>query len=650
MAILNDGPSVNIPAADLNGPEIADGYDYRTRYAQEREKRIRSDGLAQYIDPAESEKHGHFLDDPWVAPGTPVNQVVPNGGRSRILIIGAGFGGILMAVRLLQAGVALNDLLIVDPAGGFGGTWYWNRYPGLMCDVESYIYMPLLEETDYMPKRKYATGLEIREYCEVIDRKFRLSERAMFQSDVKNVTWDSDLATWNVAIAQHPRGGERSVIQINADFVLFATGVLVGAKIADLPGLDSFQGDSFHTARWDYEVTGGSQADPQLTKLQSKKVGIIGTGATAVQAVPHLAKWAKDLYVFQRTPSSIDVRNNRDTDPDTWKQEIATAPGWQRKRNENFNAHMNNYDPAPSEDLVNDQWTKMRTYSALIGGRYDVTLDGVADHVNMLNKLDFPRQQRIRQRAEEIVKDAETAQRLQAWYPSWCKRPCFHDEYLPSYNSHNVTLVDTHGKGVDSVTPHGISFDGTNYDLDVLIWATGYANHSSGSPAAKAHITVTGKNNRSLEDLFITGLSTLHGAISRDFPNLFFPGPSQTAATANFAFMVDTMATHIAYIIATASARVTPGKRAVVEPTVAAQEGWLAKIQDGAIMFAGIAGCTPGYINREGQVDKLTPEEQANASRGGLFPGGYQRFLDVLEAWRENGEMEGLEIEEAVSP
>lgn len=260
-----------------------------------------------------------------------------------------------------------------------------------------------------MPKRKYSSGLEIREYVDKIVERYGLLPRAMFQSSGKSAQWNDKTNEWDLQILEQPKGGAPTTISIKADFIMFASGVLNNAQLPALPGMDDFKGHMFHTARWDYNYTGGTQEKPELTGLEGKRVAFIGTGATGVQAVPELAKYAKDLYVFQRTPSSIDVRDNKDTDPVEWKEQIAAKKGWQKERNDNFNAFVNNIPSKPEKNLVNDGWTNAAAYSALIGTPKEVTMENVADHVQNLHALDYPRTEKIRQRAEQTVKDPATA-------------------------------------------------------------------------------------------------------------------------------------------------------------------------------------------------------------------------------------------------
>ncbi|TKA62739.1 hypothetical protein B0A55_09042, partial [Friedmanniomyces simplex] len=388
-----DAVGVNVPAQDLNGPQVAASFNYMDRYGEERDKRLGT-GVRQYIDPSKSDQYKHFLEDPWVEKGTPFNRPVEANSHIKTIIVGGGFGGLLFAVRMIQKGFSVDDILIVEPAGGFGGTWYWNRYPGLMCDTESYIYLPLLEEMGYMPTRKYASGSEIRKYAESIATK-----------------------DWKTVIVEKGKGTPKVEVSVCADYVLFASGVLANAKLPQVEGFDTFKGHSFHTARWDYAYTGGSPEEPDLTKLKDKRVAYIGTGATAIQSVPHLAKWSKELYIFQRTPSAVDRRDNRDTDPAKWKSEVATGEGWQRERSRNFHAFIGNAPEKPAVDLVDDEWTKMWSYSALCGSPRTVTMDGLGEYVKSLHEIDYPRSDRVRKRCEKSVRDQATAKALQAWYP-----------------------------------------------------------------------------------------------------------------------------------------------------------------------------------------------------------------------------------------
>src|SRR5208282_391405 len=303
----------------------------RAKYREARDKRIRADGNEQYVEVKGD--FSRYIDDPYVDPGftrAPVTDAVD------VLIIGGGFGGLLASARLREAGV--QSIRIIEKGGDFGGTRYWNRYPGAQCDIESYIYLPLLEETGYMPKEKYSFAPEILEHSRRIGEKFDLYRDACFQTQIKAITWNEEECRWIVTTNRDDR--------MRARYVVMSNGPLNRPKLPGISGIDGFKGHTFHTSRWDYGYTGGD-TNGNLHKLGDKRVAVIGTGATAVQCVPHLAKYAKHLTVFQRTPSSIDERGNRPTDPE-WVKTL--KPGWQKRRMENFNSLVSGGFEA--EDLV----------------------------------------------------------------------------------------------------------------------------------------------------------------------------------------------------------------------------------------------------------------------------------------------------------
>ncbi|KAJ6504610.1 flavin-binding monooxygenase-like family protein [Mycena vitilis] len=622
------------------------------RYAEERDKRIRPEGVAQYLRVADSSEFKYIQEDPWVD-HTAFNARTPpvsDGDDVKFLVLGAGFGGLLFAVRLIEAGFNAADIRMVDGAGGFGGTWYWNRYPGLMCDVESYIYMPLLEETDYMPKHKYSYGPELREHAERIAQKWSLTDKALFRAHCPAMEWDDAAKRWTVQLTENRGPAEPArEIKLKAQYVFMASGVLNQPQIPRIPGFEQFKGQHFHTSRWNYEISGGSDVDPTLEKLKDKRVGIIGTGATAVQVVPQLAKWAKHLYVFQRTPSSVDVRGQRPTDPEEWKTKIADTKGWQLARSENFIACVSN---APiGENLVDDGWSRAKAYSGLVGGPAGiVTPDKIPEHVGKLHALDLERAEKIRARTTEVVKDRETADKLKHWYPAWCKRPTFHDDYLPAFNQPNVTLVDTDGKGVDAFTDDALVANGTEYPIDVLVLSTGYSlsvENDSGSPSQRAGMRVVGRNGLTMDEKWrAKGTSTLHGVATHDFPNLFFPGPTQTGVSSNFTFTLETLASHVAATLAEAERRESQSSRLTVEVTQEGEDAWGDQILMRSAWFAAVGGCTPSYLNREGEADKVTEmADQIKAGRGAPWGEGMLSFLEVLKAWRAEGGLMGFEVQ-----
>jgi cyclohexanone monooxygenase len=581
----------------------------RARYREERDKRLRADGNDQYIEIAG--KYQHYLDDPYVAR----IEREPLTDEVEVLIIGGGFGGLLAGARLREAGI--DDIRIVEKGGDFGGTWYWNRYPGAACDVESYVYLPLLEEIGYIPKEKYSQAAEILAHSQAIGRHFDLYRNACFQTTVTAMHWDDADGRW---IVSTNRGDA-----MRARFLVMASGPLHRPKLPGIEGIESFEGHTFHTSRWDYEYTGGT-SDGGLDRLADKRVGIIGTGATAVQCVPHLGAAAKELYVFQRTPSSIDVRANRPTDPE-WAASL--EPGWQRRRMENFNNLVSGIPE--SEDLVDDGWTDIigNLLIRIRRGEGDMTPEGLMQTMEM---ADFEKMEQIRSRVEAIVHDPHTAEALKPWYRQFCKRPCFHDEYLDTFNRPNVHLVDTHGRGVELITPRGVVVDGREYELDCLIYATGFEVGTDYT--RRAGYELYGRDGITLTEKWSDGASTLHGMHSRGFPNCFIFSNVQSGFTVNFPHMLDEQSRHLAYILAEARDRGVT----VIEASAEAEQAWVDTIVSLSQMnLRFLESCTPGYYNNEGK-----PSERS--VKDGSYGAGSLAFIRVLEQWRADGSLAGLEL------
>ena len=581
----------------------------REKYRLERDKRLRDDANEQYVEMAG--RFAHYLDDPYVEyrPRDPLFDEV------EVIVIGGGFGGLLTGARLREAGV--EDLRLIEKGGDFGGTWYWNRYPGAACDVESYIYLPLLEEVGYIPKRKYADAPEILEHSRAIARRFRLYDNACLSTEVTDVSWDEETERWVISTNR----GDR----MRAHYLIMANGPLHRPKLPGIPGIESYQGHSFHTSRWDYDYTGGDSTGG-LDKLSDKVVGVIGTGATAVQCVPHLGRGAKHLYVFQRTPSSIDVRNDRPTDPD-WAATL--QPGWQKRRMDNFNNLVSGI-PEP-EDLVDDGWTDIigNLLIRMRNGVSDVSPQGLAATIEL---ADFDKMEQIRARVDEIVADPVMAEALKPWYRQFCKRPCFHDDYLPTFNRPNVTLVDTDGKGVERIDETGVWANGEHFELDCLIYATGFEVGTD--YARRAGYDVTGVGGETMTDHWADGASTFHGFFMHGFPNLFLVSIVQSGFSVNFPHMLDEQAKHIGYIIGELNAR----GATKVEATPEAEAAWVQTIIDQAqfnVQF--LEACTPGYYNNEGR-----PAERS--IRNGSYGAGSPAFTRLLAQWRDAGSLEGLTI------
>ncbi len=581
----------------------------REKYRLERDKRLREDGNEQYVDISE---YAQYLDDPYTRPATRE----PLFDEVTVAVIGGGFGGLLAGARLREAGI--EDLRVIEKGGDFGGTWYWNRYPGAACDVESYIYLPLLEEIGYIPKKKYTDAPEILAHSRAIGEHFRLYDNACFSTEVTGMVWEESSRRWIISTNR----GDR----MRARWVIMANGPLHRPKLPGIRGIESFAGHTFHTSRWDYEYTGGDSTGG-LTKLADKRVGIIGTGATAVQCVPHLGATAKELYVFQRTPSSIDVRNNRATDPE-WAASL--RPGWQRERMDNFNTLVSG--GYAEVDLVSDGWTDIIA-KLLIRLRSQEKIDLSAESLaHNMELADFEKMEQIRSRVDQLVTDPATASALKPWYRQFCKRPCFHDEYLDTFNRPNVHLIDTDGKGVQLITEKGVVVNGVEYELDCLIYATGFEVGTEYT--RRSGYELHGVDGETLTQHWADGTRTLHGFHSRGFPNCFIVSQTQSGFTVNFPHMLNEQSIHLAHLIA----HLEQNGLTRAEVTAEAEEKWVRTIVDLAqnnIKF--LEACTPGYYNNEGKP-------AARSLQSGSYGGGPVAFVKVLERWREQGELDGLEV------
>jgi len=583
------------------------------KYIQERDKRLRPDGNGQYLEI--TGRLAHYLEDPY----TPRVEREPRTDHVTFAFVGGGFAGLVTGARLVEQGI--TDVRIIEKGGDFGGTWYWNRYPGAQCDTASMIYMPLLEETGHMPTEKYAHAPEILEQCQRIGRQYGLYENALFHTQIKDITWQPDRSCWLICT---DRGDA-----FTADFIGLGTGPLHVPKLPGIPGIETFKGHSFHTSRWDYDYTGGDPKGGLMEKLADKRVAIIGTGATAVQCVPHLARACKELLVFQRTPSSIDVRANQPIDPE-WFASIAT-PGWQQRWLENFTA---NQAGAPvEEDLVQDGWTDL---SRRIRSRIMTLPPQDMTPEKMLaayEDSDFEKMEEIRARVDTIVRDSETAARLKAWYRQLCKRPCFHDAYLQAFNTPGTRLIDTDGKGVEQITEKGLVVAGVEYEVDCIIYASGFEVGTDYT--RRTGFDLTGRDGLKLSQAWSDGMRSKHGIHVHGFPNAFLVQPTQGA---NLISNVPHNLTESGKTIAMTVRHALDQGFKEIEVSQEAQDAWVALLLTGFGRMLGSPDCTPGYYNNEGQ----DPGEASRYYVG--YPAGATAYFKYIDAWRTSGAFEGLDF------
>ncbi len=543
----------------------------KKKFAEERDLRLsyRPEGTAQYTSDLSGELAKYEI-DPYggeIKPREPINDTV------ECLFIGGGFSALLTSARLRECGV--ESIRIVERGADVGGTWYWNRYPGAACDVVAYDYLPLLDEMGYVPTRHYAQGPEIFGHCQAIARKYNLYELAVFQTTVTSTTWDEDEKMWNIGTDR----GDR----LKARFVICANGTLSKPKLSKISGMESFKGHSFHTSRWDYNYT---KAD--LSGLADKVVGIIGTGASAVQAIPRLGAAAKELYVFQRTPSSIDIKDDWETDQ-KWAAKL--HPGWQAKRRA---------EARQEPELTEKQKAELAAMSP-------------EEKVRRQENANINYMMRIHKRIEEIVEDKATAEALKPWYMFMCKRPCFDNYYLPTYNRPNVHLVDTHGKGITEITAKGPVFEGKQYEVDVLIYATGFEVQKTG-----IYNQIKGEHGLDLNDKYRDGIRTLLGIHTHGFPNLFIMGGYQASFQFNLTDMLQSQGDHIAACIDYTRRHGYDS----IDVTPEAEEWWVQEVIEHRGKTTRNQDCTPGYYNFEGEFQRR---------QDGNYNGGFNRYCTHLD-------------------
>lgn len=600
-----------------------DPHALKTRYAEERERRLLSEGNGQYTAAVDG-KFADYGKDPWVAPGFTRSPLTDH---TDVIIAGGGFGGLLVGARLREAGI--TDIRIIDEAGDFGGTWYWNRYPGAMCDIEAHIYMPLLEELNHAPRHRYAYAPEMLELSQKIGHRYGLYTKACFQTVITATRWLENEKRW---LVETDRGD-----RMTATHLVLACGRQSLPKLPGIDGIGAFAGHAFHSSRWDYDYTGGAETG-ELTKLKDKRVAVIGTGATAVQIVPEVAKWARKLFVFQRTPSAVSVRGQRETHPD---HADMSKPGWQRERRENFQ----NLLSGTSQDVdhVADGWTELtRELKPALSPKELADRLGRQptgeEQLFVAEVSDYRIMNAIRRRVEEIVKDTATAESLKPWYRWMCKRPCFHDDYLPAFNNPNVELVDTQGRGVESFTKHGIVITDKEYQVDCVIFATGF--EAGISYVRLTGFDVVGRDGHRLSQHWQDGVRSLHGMMTDGFPNLYLMGGNQhSVAAANAVHLLDEQALHVAYVISEVARRQLNS----VEPTTDAVDSYTEIIRSAPsnkTLVDFYASCTPGYYNAEGQSKKGD-----EIFFGNRYGDGAIAFYRMLESWRRDGQLSGLKLQ-----
>lgn len=570
------------------------------RYAEERDRRQRFKGLDQYIRATRTNENSTDVFSSSCLQREPIVR------DAEVAIVGGGIAGLISAIELVRRG--FEPPTIIDRAPDFGGTWFWNRYPGVRCDTSSLVYLPYLEETGYFPSAVFVPGSEILEHCRRLARYYGLYRNAVFGRSVSGLVWDESTSHWILRTDKKD--------QICSRFVGLGIGELHIAKIPNVDVSPAFTGRLFHASQWDYDATGGSPDAPRLDRLVDKRVALIGTGPTAVQCLPHLAETAKRLFVFQRTPASIYPQLNRSLH----MGELQKSLGWQSKLRTCF--HKIRDGDCDQTDSIRDGWTR------IAAERCDYLSLGISDE-----DVDLLQMEQVRDRVRREVHDSATAEALLPWYGQYCKRPCFSDSYLAAFNRPTVSLIDTGGAGISAIDSQGIVALGNTYPVDIVIFASGF---ESATPyVERAGFDPIGRGKRRLSDHWQSGMRSLHGAFVANFPNMFIVQPSQSSNLySNLSHNFLATATSVASLLL----HMRDASKKTFTPTDAAEDAWVLTLMEGTQSLSN-ENCTPGRFNAEGQNGR-----SAKLATVG-YPKGSGAFFDYLSSWCEAGDFPGLQID-----
>ena len=464
------------------------------------------------------------------------------------VIVGAGLAGLYMLHRLRQAGSAA---CVIEAGSGVGGTWYWNRYPGARCDVESMEYSYQFSEElqqDWEWTERYAAQPEILRYINHVADRFDLRRDIQFDTKVTAARFDEAEAAWIIDTDD----GRRTV----ARFCIMATGCLSTANTPSFPGGDAFLGERYHTGRWPHETV----------DFTGKRVGVIGTGSSAVQSVPEIARQAKHLTVFQRTPNYMVPAQNRPLDPESQraiKADYATLRARAKRSRSGIDIVFNETSalevtPEERNREYEARWAKGGF--GFNGSFADLALDQAANET----AAEF-----VRSKIRATVRDPEVADLLSPRNTIGCKRLCIDTGYWDTFNRPNVTLVDISSSPIEALTETGVRAGGRDYELDAIVFATGF----DAMTGTLLRIDIRGTGGVSLREAWEEGPRSYLGLGIAGFPNLFtITGPGSPSVLTN---MVPTIEQHVEWIAGClAHLRAKGLKR--IEASRAAEDAWVA--------------------------------------------------------------------------
>ena len=523
-----------------------------------------------------------------------------------VVVVGAGFSGLYLLYRLRKAGFSTR---VFERGGDVGGTWYWNRYPGARCDVESLQYSYSFDEQlqqDWHWPEKFSAQPDILAYANHVADRFNLKKDIEFNIEVKASRFDENLKTWKITT----NTGE----EIDAQYFIMATGCISSTQIPNIKGLSDYVGNTFHTGDWPHEEV----------DFSGQSIAVIGTGSSGIQSIPVLAKQAKKLTVFQRTPNySIPSQN----EPMTKKYERSWKDVYSERRKEmRYSAHgsLKDLNDVPALSVDEDQRQELYTKRWAIGGT------GFLGSFNdLLTNADanYTAAEYVRQQINRVVKDKETAEILcPRSYPIGTKRICIDTGYFETYNRENVKLVDISKKPIQRLVADGIIVDDQLYAFDSIIFATGF----DAMTGSIFNVDIKGRGGLALKEKWNAGPKTYLGLMSASFPNLFMiTGPGSPSVKSN---MIMSIEQHVDLVIETLLSMRRKGL-SVVEPELEAENKWVDHVQEVAnktlfpqanswYMGANIPGkprLFMPYIGGVGAYREICEEIVANNYRGFKF-------------------------------
>jgi len=470
-----------------------------------------------------------------------------------VIIIGSGFAGLYMLYKLKEINL---DAIIIEKASGVGGTWFWNRYPGARCDIESIEYSYSFSEDlqqEWSWSNRYSDQSEILEYLNHVADKFNLRKHIVFNSTVLSATYKESINEWEIKTESD------SYI---SKFCVMATGTLSSIKEPSFEGLEDFEGESYITGKWPH-----NEVD-----FKNKKVGIIGTGSSAVQSIPVIAEDAGNLTVFQRSPNYSIPANNRPL----LDQEIKNAKSnySQIRKNAKYTKAGIGYNQFEEKKIldfpknyINEELDKrwdIGGQEIFTAGFTDVGIEPKANKI----AADF-----VKSKIKEIVKDSSTAELLSPKDSIGCKRLCADTNYFETYNRKNVELIDINSTPIKSITEKGLSTTNREFDFDILIFATGF----DAMTGALLSIDITGKNNKKLKDKWKDGPRSYLGISISDFPNLFtVTGPGSPSVLTN---MIVAIEQHVEWIFECINFLYKSHKNKI-EANIQFENNWMDHIED----------------------------------------------------------------------